>query len=103
VIAVNTRLRDALNKRQKSYAVIEGIADIFRDNVPLFAPFVSYGAHQLYGKYEFEKEKSSNPAFAQFVEVRSRISTRRLHGLISRGGLGFVGNGTEAGVAEIGT
>jgi hypothetical protein len=69
VIAVNTRLRDALNKRQKSYAVIEGIADIFLDIVPLFAPFVSYGSHQLYGKYEFEKEKSSNPAFAQFVEV----------------------------------
>jgi hypothetical protein len=72
VIAVNTRLRDALNKRQKSYAVIEGIADIFLDIVPHFAPFVSYGSHQLYGKYEFEKEKSSNPAFAQFVEVRSR-------------------------------
>ena len=69
VIAVNTRLRDALNKRQKSYAVIEGVADIFIDIVPLFAPFVSYGSHQLYGKYEFEKEKSSNPAFAQFVEV----------------------------------
>jgi RHO1 GDP-GTP exchange protein 1/2 len=70
VIAVNTRLRDALSKRQKSYAVIEGVADIFLDIVPHFAPFVSYGAHQLYGKYEFEKEKSSNPAFAQFVEVR---------------------------------
>ena len=69
VISVNTRLRDALNKRQKSYAVIEGIADIFLESVPNFAPFVSYGAHQLYGKYEFEKEKSSNPAFAQFVEV----------------------------------
>ncbi|KAH9000096.1 CNH-domain-containing protein [Lactarius akahatsu] len=72
VIGVNTRLRDALNKRQKSYAVIEGIADIFLDIVPLFAPFVSYGAHQLYGKYEFEKEKSSNPAFAQFVEETER-------------------------------
>lgn len=70
VIAVNTRLRDALNKRQKSYAVIEGIADIFLENVSHFSPFVSYGSHQLYGKYEFEKEKSSNPAFAQFVEVR---------------------------------
>jgi RHO1 GDP-GTP exchange protein 1/2 len=74
VIAVNTRLRDALNKRQKSYAVIEGIADIFLDIVPHFAPFVSYGAHQLYGKYEFEKEKSSNTAFAQFVEVRLMMS-----------------------------
>jgi hypothetical protein len=73
VISVNTRLRDALNKRQKSYAVIEGIADIFLESVPHFAPFVSYGAHQLYGKYEFEKEKSSNPAFAQFVEVRLMV------------------------------
>ncbi len=73
VIAVNIRLRDALNKRQKSYAVIEGVADIFLEIVPLFAPFVSYGSHQLYGKNEFEKEKSSNPAFAQFVEVREMV------------------------------
>ncbi|KAI0306077.1 CNH domain-containing protein [Multifurca ochricompacta] len=63
VIAVNTRLRDALNKRQKSHLL---------DIVPHFAPFVSYGAHQLYGKYEFEKEKSSNLAFAQFVEETER-------------------------------
>ncbi|KAI0042292.1 CNH-domain-containing protein [Auriscalpium vulgare] len=72
IIAVNTRLRDALNKRQKSYAVVESIADIFFDAVPHFGPFVSYGAHQLYGKYEFEKERSSNPAFAQFVEDNER-------------------------------
>lgn len=71
IIEVNIRLRDALNKRQKSYAVVEQIGDIFLDAVPRFGPFVSYGAHQLYGKYEFEKEKSSNPAFAQFVEVRA--------------------------------
>jgi hypothetical protein len=69
IIAVNTRLRDALNKRQKHYAVVERIGDIMLDAVPHFGPFVSYGAHQLYGKYEFEKEKNSNPAFYQFVEV----------------------------------
>ena len=28
IIAVNTKLRDALNKRQKSYAVVERIGDI---------------------------------------------------------------------------
>ena len=67
IIDVNTRLRDALNKRQKQYAVVGEIGDIFRDIVPLFEPFVEYGAHQLYGKFEFEKEKSSNPAFAAFV------------------------------------
>ena len=69
IIAVNTRLRDALNKRQKSYAVVDRIGDVLLEAVPHFGPFVSYGAHQLYGKYEFEKEKNTNPAFAQFVEV----------------------------------
>ena len=69
IIAVNTRLRDALNKRQKAYAVVEQVGDVFMEVVPHFEPFVSYGAHQLYGKYEFEKEKGSNRAFARFVEV----------------------------------
>ncbi|EPT02968.1 hypothetical protein FOMPIDRAFT_1142932 [Fomitopsis schrenkii] len=79
IIAVNTRLRDALNKRQKSYAVVEQIGDVLLEAVPHFGPFVSYGAHQLYGKYEFEKEKSSNPAFAQFVEeVERRPESRKL-------------------------
>ena len=77
IIAVNTRLRDALTKRQKSYAVVEKISDIFLDAVPHFTPFISYGAHQMYGKYEFEKEKSSNPAFAQFVETTERLPESR--------------------------
>ncbi|EMD39301.1 hypothetical protein CERSUDRAFT_104516 [Gelatoporia subvermispora B] len=72
IIAVNTRLRDALNKRQKAYAVVEQIGDVLLEAVPHFGPFVSYGAHQLYGKYEFEKEKSQNPAFARFVEETER-------------------------------
>ncbi|KAI0773286.1 CNH domain-containing protein [Trametes elegans] len=72
IIAVNTRLRDALNKRQKSYAVVEQIGDVLLEAVPHFHPFVSYGAHQLYGKYEFEKEKSTNPVFARFVEETER-------------------------------
>ncbi|KAI1791833.1 CNH-domain-containing protein [Ganoderma leucocontextum] len=72
IIAVNIRLRDALNKRQKSYAVVEQIGDVLLEAVPHFHPFVSYGAHQLYGKYEFEKEKSANPTFARFVEATER-------------------------------
>ncbi|KAJ7714757.1 CNH domain-containing protein [Mycena metata] len=67
IITVNTKLRDALNKRQRAYAVVEKIGDIFLDAVP-------YGAHQLYGKYEFEKEKSANPAFAALL----RCTTERL-------------------------
>lgn len=72
IIAVNTKLRDALSKRQKSYAVVEQIGDILLEAIPHFSPFVSYGAHQLYGKYEFEKEKSSNPDFSAFVEETER-------------------------------
>ncbi|KAG1741023.1 hypothetical protein EDD22DRAFT_786795, partial [Suillus occidentalis] len=69
IITVNTHLQDALNKRQKLYTVVECIRDILLDSVLHFAPFVSYGAHQLYGKYEFEKEESSNLVFTQFVKV----------------------------------
>ncbi|KAL0569562.1 RHO1 GDP-GTP exchange protein 2 [Marasmius crinis-equi] len=77
IIAVNTKLRDALLKRQKQYAVVEKIGDIYMDAVPHFGPFVSYGAHQLYGKYEFEKEKNSNPAFSAFVETTERLPESR--------------------------
>jgi len=63
----------SLTKRQKLYAVVEKIGDILLDAVLHFGPFVSYGAHHLYGKYKFEKEKSSNPAFASFVEATERM------------------------------
>ncbi|KAH8116525.1 CNH-domain-containing protein [Phellopilus nigrolimitatus] len=79
IIAVNCKLREAFNKRQKSFAIVERIGDILLDVVPQFAPFVSYGSHQLYGKYEFEKEKSSNPAFQKFVdETERRPESRKL-------------------------
>lgn len=63
--------------------MVEKIGDILLDAVPHFNnPFVSYGSHQLYGKYEFEKEKNSNPAFAQFVEASRNHVFRRLVVLI---------------------
>jgi hypothetical protein len=77
IIAVNTRLRDALKKRQKHHLVVDRIADVLADAVPHFGPFVSYGAHQLYGKFEFEKEKAANPAFAAFVETAERLPESR--------------------------
>lgn len=70
VLAVNARLCELLSKRQKSAHVVSGIGDIYLELVPHFGPFVQYGAHQLYGKYEFEREKASNPAFGKFVDVR---------------------------------
>ena len=69
VHSVNSKLADALMKRQNEYAIVEQIGDIFLEYAPLFDPFIKYGSHQLWGKYEFEKEKSSNHPFAKFIEV----------------------------------
>ncbi|KAH7101466.1 CNH-domain-containing protein [Auriculariales sp. MPI-PUGE-AT-0066] len=72
ILAVNTKLRDALTKRQKAYAVVDRIGDILLEHVPFFDPFVAYGAHQLLAKVEFEREKAANPSFAVFVEEAER-------------------------------
>ncbi|CAO1617455.1 unnamed protein product [Parajaminaea phylloscopi] len=77
VHAVNSKLAELITKRQKQHAVVDRIGDIFLEMVPHFQPFVKYGAHQLYGKYEFEKEKSSNPAFAKFVDETERLPESR--------------------------
>lgn len=68
---VSHRLCEHLTRRQKQSPVVSQIGDIYLDNVGNFGPFVQYGAHQLYGKYEFEKEKGSNVGFARFVDVSS--------------------------------
>lgn len=75
--AVNSKLAEMLTKRQKQQTVVERIGDILLEMVPHFGPFVKYGAHQLYGKYEFEKEKSSNPAFMKFVDETERLPESR--------------------------
>lgn len=72
VLKVNHVLAERLTKRQKSKPVVDSIGDIFLECVPHFEPFVVYGAHQLFGKYEFEKEKGSNPAFQKFVDETER-------------------------------
>ncbi|CAG8576104.1 12339_t:CDS:10 [Ambispora gerdemannii] len=77
---VNSKLADALQKRQNSYAIVDQIGDIFLEFVPKFdEPFIEYGAHQLLGKYEFEREKNDNQAFAKFVEdTERRPESRKL-------------------------
>lgn len=77
VHAVNSRLADVLTKRQQQSAVVVNIGDIFREFVPMFNPFIKYGASQLYGKYEFEKEKATNREFARFVEETERMKESR--------------------------
>jgi hypothetical protein len=77
VLKVNSGLCEALNSRQKENHVVRTVGDIFLQHVPRFDPFIKYGANQLYGKYEFEKEKASNPAFARFVEETERLKESR--------------------------
>lgn len=77
VLKVNSGLCEALNARQKENHVVRTVGDIFLQHVPRFDPFIKYGANQLYGKYEFEKEKASNPAFARFVEETERLKESR--------------------------
>ncbi|GMK58140.1 hypothetical protein CspeluHIS016_0501720 [Cutaneotrichosporon spelunceum] len=72
VLQVNHVLAERLTKRQKQQPVVQSIGDIFLECVPHFEPFVVYGAHQLFGKYEFEKQKTSNPAFQKFVDETER-------------------------------
>lgn len=69
VWSTNHVLAERLTKRQKQQPVVSAIGDLFLERVPLWEPFVAYGAHQLFGKYEFEKEKGANPAFQRFVDV----------------------------------
>lgn len=77
VHSVNSRLAEALTKRQQQYDVIYRIGDIFLEFVPRFDPFIRYGANQLHGKYEFEKEKRENPVFSKFVEETERLKESR--------------------------
>lgn len=77
VHAVNGALAKDLTRRQEENPVVGEIGDIFLRYVPLFAPFIKYGSSQLYGKYEFEKERASNPAFARFVDETERLKESR--------------------------
>jgi hypothetical protein len=69
VLAVSQPLAERLTKRQKQQPVVQAIGDLFLERAVHFEPFVTYGAHQLFGKYEFEKEKGANASFQKFVDV----------------------------------
>jgi RHO1 GDP-GTP exchange protein 1/2 len=76
---INSRLADALTRRQQSSAVVHHVGDIFLEWIPKFDPFIRYGANQLWGKYEFERERSANPTFARWVDdVERKVESRKL-------------------------
>lgn len=77
VHAVNSKLADALTRRQQENPVVRNVGDLFLNFVPRFGPFIKYGANQLIGKYEFERERSDNPLFARFVDETERLKESR--------------------------
>ena len=77
VHAVNFRFAEALTRRQQQNPVVRNVGDIFLEWVPRFDPFIRYGSRQLYGKNEFEQEKSSNQAFVRFVDETERLKESR--------------------------
>ena len=77
VHSVNSKMADALTRRQLENPVVKNVGDIFLSFVPRFEPFITYGANQLYGKYEFEKERSTNAAFSKFVDETERLKESR--------------------------
>ncbi|KAF2431026.1 citron like protein [Tothia fuscella] len=77
VYQVNARLADQLTRRQQQKPVVDNVGDIFLEHVPRFQPFITYGASQLYAKFEFEAEKRVNPAFARFVDDTERLKESR--------------------------
>ena len=77
VHAVNSKLAEALTRRQQEDPVVHNVGDIFLEWVPRFGPFVKYGANQLWGKHEFEAERTRNPQFSKFVDETERLKESR--------------------------
>ncbi|KAL9103191.1 MAG: hypothetical protein Q9163_001757 [Psora crenata] len=77
VHAVNSKMAEALTRRQQENPVVRNVGDIFLEWVPRFEPFIKYGANQLWGKYEFERERASNPLFQRFVDETERLKESR--------------------------
>ncbi|KAF2834577.1 citron like protein [Patellaria atrata CBS 101060] len=77
VYYVNSRLAESLTRRQQQSPVVRNVGDIFLEYVPMFSPFITYGANQLFGKYEFECERKTNAGFAKFVDEVERLKESR--------------------------
>lgn len=79
VYKVNVALISALSRRQQESLIVREIGDVMLQYVSRFEPFVSYGANQPYAKYELDKEKCINPAFAKFIsETERKKESRKL-------------------------
>jgi hypothetical protein len=69
IYEVNSKLLNALQRRQSEHPVVSQIGDVMLDHVVNFEPFVEYGARQYGGKMAFERERATNHEFDAFVKV----------------------------------
>jgi hypothetical protein len=66
---VSESLLSDLRSRQNQHSVIPMIGDIILSHAQNFTPFISYGAHQIFGKFKYELERKNNSKFQHFAEV----------------------------------
>ncbi|GMM36580.1 Rho family guanine nucleotide exchange factor [Saccharomycopsis crataegensis] len=77
ILMINNKMAEELTARQKQQPVVSQIGDIFINFIPRFHPFVKYAANRIFGKYEFERQKQTNPAFSKFVAETERLKESR--------------------------
>ncbi|KAG8731553.1 RHO1 GDP-GTP exchange protein 2, partial [Ceratobasidium sp. 423] len=77
ILDVSKQLSDLLTECQDTHLIVPYISDLFLTMVPRFHPFVQYSKHQLDREREFEREISTNPAFAAFVKRVERLPESR--------------------------
>ncbi|KAI8147686.1 Dbl homology domain-containing protein [Fennellomyces sp. T-0311] len=76
---ISKALSGALVQRRKEQDVVDMIGDVMMAFVYQFEPYVTYGSHQVIGKYYFELEKRRNTKFALFVkETERKPESKRL-------------------------
>ncbi|TID15736.1 hypothetical protein CANINC_004265 [Pichia inconspicua] len=76
---VNHRFAEALVRRQQKSPIVDTIADIFLEYIPQFTPFITYGAGQVIGKYEFDRQRRHNALLRRFIEdTAKREESKRL-------------------------
>ncbi len=65
----NTNLLSDLLIRQKQSSIVPQIGDIFLKYIDnnKFNQFIKYGSQQVFGKYEFERQKNLNLNFKNFI------------------------------------
>ncbi|GMM28177.1 Rho family guanine nucleotide exchange factor [Martiniozyma asiatica (nom. inval.)] len=77
--SINHKFAESLIRRQQLSPIVTGIADIFLEFIPQFTSFETYGAGQVVGKYEFDRQRKINPLLRRFVEDTSkRAESKRL-------------------------